>query len=282
MGPYTIQLPHFPIAESAESVQVVYEGITFTEIEKEAELTDTTYKVDRLRGVLEFNRALTGVNVSYKVTGEVYDSELVSAMTEGSIALEDSETGEVEYRPSNDYILEFALNENPADTVLVDQSGETLIYVNDPKDFIDGTYMVDSADRKVVKISKNDKTGNPISHVEIRYKTSERPGVPTNYTRAVIEKPKTVNEYPWFELDKGSVRFVAEFPEMKPEHNITIREMGLFDGPRVDDKILGFRNYPVKAFSLVRVGEARKETNTGIRITWTITLMNEEGQHFKA
>src|SRR5690606_19910773 len=120
-----------------------------------------------------------------------------------------------------------------------------------------------------------------ITIVEVTYKSKERPGVPTNYARAVIEKPKTTNEYPWFELDKGSVRFVAEFPEFTPAHNITIREMGLFDGPRADDKISGYYNYPVKAFSLVRVGETRKEVNTGIRITWTITLMNSEGQPFQ-
>ncbi len=278
MGPYTIQLPHFPVAEGVDSVQVMYEGTPFSEGE---ELTDTTYKVDRFRGVLEFNRALTGVSVSYKITGEVYDSELVSTMSSGSVAVE-NELEEIEYKESNDYTLEFSLNEDPGDTVLVDQNGEELTLAATPNDFADGTYFVDPSDRKVIQIAKNDKHGNPITHVEIRYMTKERPGIPTGYTRAIIEKPKTVNEYPWFELDKGAVRFVAEFPEMKPGHNVTIREMGLFDGPRVDDKIAGFRNYPVKAFSLVRVGETRKETNTGIRITWTITLLNEEGQPFKA
>jgi hypothetical protein len=56
--------------------------------------------------------------------------------------------------------------------------------------------------------------------------------------------------------------------------------MGLFDGPRADDKIEGFTNYPVDAFSLVRVGETRKEVTTGIRVTWTITLLNKDNQPF--
>ena len=94
-------------------------------------------------------------------------------------------------------------------------------------------------------------------------------------------KPKEVNQYPWYALDKGSIQFVAEFAEDVPNSSITVREMGLFDGPRMDDQIKGFPGYPVKAFSLVRVGEARKDTATGLRVTWTITLTNENGEPFK-
>lgn len=347
MGPFTIQLPNFPVEEG--TVKVSYEGVELTETE--GDLTDTAFKVDHFRGVVEFNRALTGLMVTYAVTGEVYDSEMVASMTAGNIpattvtptpVVGATPTGTVngtnknftlahadvdpvtlvmkadgtavevasfdpvtrvvvlvaapttgqavtaDYtrnvstttnKPSNSYTLAFAPKADSI--VLTDQSGKILAKAADNVDFGNGKFLVDSANPKVLKIAQNDVDGQAITRVEIRYLSDERPGVPTSYTRAVIEKPKTVNEYPWFELDKGAVRFVAEFPELNPAHNITIREMGLFDGPRVDDKIAGFRNYPVKAFSLVRVGEARKEVNTGIRITWTITLLNSEGQAFQ-
>lgn len=77
------------------------------------------------------------------------------------------------------------------------------------------------------------------------------------------------------------MEFVAEFPKDSPSNASTIREMGLFDGPRQEDGIKGFLNYPVKAFSLVRVGESLKDSSTGLRITWTITLKNAEGEPFK-
>lgn len=189
-------------------------------------------------------------------------------------------TTTVTNKPAN--IYKTSLTPVTGSVKVFDQDGNALALVTDQNEFGDGKFILNHAtDLKEVKISKNKADGQPITRIEMVFRSEERPGVPTNYTRAVIEKPKTVNEYPWFQLDKGAVQFVAEFPELKPSHNITIREMGLFDGPRVDDKIAGFRNYPVKAFSLVRVGEARKDVNTGIRITWTITLLNSEGQPFQ-
>src|SRR5690606_4288087 len=112
--------------------------------------------------------------------------------------------------------------------------GVEMTLATTPEELGDGKFMLDEADNKVIKVAQKDASGELITIVEVTYKSKERPGVPTNYARAVIEKPKTTNEYPWFELDKGSVRFVAEFPEFTPAHNITIREMGLFDGPRAD------------------------------------------------
>lgn len=347
MAPFTIQLPNFPVKEG--SVKINYEGIDFTEAAEE--LTDTSFEVDYFRGLVTFNRALTGLMVTYSSTGEIYDSELVSSMTAGSgsasivtptpvvnasasgivdgvnkvftlshsdvdadtlVVKVDGSAVEVESfaegarsftlptapttgqvvsadytrnvvsnvnRSFNSYKLMFAAQAGEIE--LFDQDGNKLKKVSGLEGLVDGTFFVDPQDAKLVKMSQKKADGSFITRVEVRYKSEERPGVPTQYTRAVIEKPKTVNEYPWFELDKGSVKFVAEFPEMKPAHNITIREMGLFDGPRSDDKISGFRNYPVKAFSLVRVGETRKEVNTGIRITWTITLLNADGQSFQ-
>lgn len=347
MAPFTIQLPNFPVKEG--SVKINYEGIEFTEATEE--LTDTSFKVDYLRGVVTFNRALTGLMATYSSTGEIYDSELVASMTAGSgsapivtptpvtnasasgavdgvnknftlshsdvdsstlvVKVDGSVVAVESFTPSarsftlvtaptsgqvvsadytrnvsstvnrsfNSYKLAFAAKAEEVE--LFDQDGTKLQKVAGLVDLVDGTFFVDPLDAKVIKMSQKKADGSFITRVEVKYKSDERPGVPTQYTRAVIEKPKTVNEYPWFELDKGSVKFVAEFPEMKPAHNITIREMGLFDGPRSDDKIAGFRNYPVKAFSLVRVGETRKEVNTGIRITWTITLLNADGQSFQ-
>ncbi|KAF2421684.1 DUF2460 domain-containing protein [Bacillus subtilis] len=350
MGPYTIQLPNFPVKKG--SVEVKYNELTFSEVDSPERLTDTTFYLDDLHGVVEFNRALAGVNVTYSITGEIYDTELPETMTATNVSyvtaselnqnetpvgvinginktftltkkniksgtltikksgtmLTESEitsinysTGEVilEVAPNsgetitaeyvyiheetttsdaNKYITPYEIKE---DTLkLFDQNGNELQKVDSKQDFGDGKYMLVEDNKKAVLISLKNKDSQVITRIEAIYKSDEKPGVPTNYSRAVIEKPKTVNEYPWFELDKGAVRFVAEFPELKPAHNVTIREMGLFDGPRMDDEVAGFNNYPVKAFSLVRVGETRKDVNTGIRITWTITLLNEDGKPF--
>ncbi|MEB2276913.1 hypothetical protein LAV82_23115 [Bacillus sp. ILBB4] len=348
MAPYTIQLPNFPVLTG--SLKIKYNDIEFTEAAQDAQLSDTTFKVDHVHGVISFNRALTGVMISYSVTGEIYDTELATTMTAGTITVvvptdtavtnESVGTGDgikttfnLVNKPINqgtlvvrvadsavtpasidivngqftlstppavgqtvraDYVYVKNVNTNKAmnkystlypikeNTLkILDQNGVALEKVENASDFGNGKYMLDNTDPKLIKIAQNDISGGALTKIEVVYKSDEKPGVPTNYTRAVIDKPKTINDYPWFELDKGSVRFIAEFPELKPAHNITIREMGLFDGPRAEDKIAGFRNYPVKAFSLVRVGETRKEVNTGIRITWTITLMNEEGNPFQ-
>lgn len=179
----------------------------------------------------------------------------------------------------NKYTLPY--NVKPGTLSLKDQNGEALTENNDLYTFNDAEFMVDVIDPKVVYISLKANDSSNLIKVEAVYKSDELPGVSTGYKRAVIDKPKAANIYPWFELDKGNVRFVAEFPENSFNQNVTIREMGLFDGPRVDDKIKGFKNYPVKAFSLVRVGDTVKSVDTGIRITWTITLLNEDNQPFQ-
>jgi len=139
----------------------------------------------------------------------------------------------------------------------------------------ESAFLVEN-DQSLVFYDKAADLGN----IHVYYYSNEVPGIPTNYQRQIILKPKKTNEYPWYSLDKGAVQFVAEFQEDSPNHNVTIREMGLFDGPRVEDHVKGFTKYPVKAFSLVRVGESQKDTNTGLRITWTITLLNEDGNPF--
>jgi hypothetical protein len=349
MGPFTIQLPNFPVKQ--DSVKISYNEVDFTQVESEEELADNTFIVDHLHGIVQFNRALTGVSATYSITGEIYDSELASTMTQvdisynvetdipfsetpqgvingankaftmskenikeetvivkvdGEVVVPESinvSTGRVilaeapvtrsvvtvEYtyvnieeivKEANKYNTGLHINEGTAK--VFDQNGAELSLVTTNEEFGDGKFMIgDLEETPFLHIAKNDVLGQPITKVEVVFKSDEKPGFETNYKRAVIQKPKTVNEYPWFELDNGSVRFVAEFPELSPAYNVTIREMGLFDGPRADDKVAGFRNFPVKAFSLVRVGETRKDVNTGIRITWTITLLNNEGQPFQ-
>lgn len=144
-----------------------------------------------------------------------------------------------------------------------------------------GVFFVNPQNEKELYISTRVADGSSVGNIDLAYATDERPGVPTGYKRAVIQKPKKMNEYPWFALDRGEIQFVAEYKETTPKQSVTIREMGLFDGPRADDSIRGFTNYPVSAFSLVRVAPTRKDTKTGMRITWTITLTDEEGNAFK-
>lgn len=340
MGPYTIQLPNYPL--KADSVGVTYEGTVYTEVDTEAELTDTTFVVDEARGILTFNRALTGVSITYSVTGEIYDTELAATMTGTTVSYNTTREVPVNEIPTgvvnganktftlshadikegtvvakaDGAVIEIATidYENQKITLVdavatgvsvtveyiyttvdvtstgavkykaqytitegvkvFDQNGAALIEVDTAQEFGNGTFMI-SEDKDGIILPDN------VTKIEVIYKSVDKPGFETNYKRAVIEKPKSINEYPWFELDKGAVRFVAEFPELSPAYNITIREMALFDGPRADDKIAGFRNYPVKAFSLVRVGETRKDANTGIRITWTITLLNSQSEPFQ-
>lgn len=165
-----------------------------------------------------------------------------------------------------------------------DQTGNPLVLVEQEADLVEGKFLVKtnaSNKRKTLLVPKQNTAGTLIQKLEVFYKSDEMPGEPTNYKRQVIDKPKAQSVYPWFSLDKGQVVFVAEFPEKSPTHNVTIREMGLFDGPRTDDGVRGFSNYNVKAFSLVRIGETRKEATTGLRLTWTITLMNEDDQPFR-
>lgn len=144
-----------------------------------------------------------------------------------------------------------------------------------------GTFLVNPQNEKEIFISTRVKDGSAVGNIDLAYATDERPGVPTGYKRAVIQKPKKMNEYPWFALDRGEIQFVAEYKDATPGQAVTIREMGLFDGPRADDMIRGFKNYPVSAFSLVRVAPTRKDTKTGMRITWTISLTDEDGNAFK-
>jgi hypothetical protein len=155
-----------------------------------------------------------------------------------------------------------------------------LTFVTEAKSFGDGKICVDPANKKRIIFSDKRATGEAIQDFEILYNTPAAPGAVTGYTRQVIEKPKAGIAYPWYQLDKGSVAFITEFPENVPNYNVTIREMILANGPRLDDKIDGFTNYPVDAFSIVRVGDTRKEVSTGVRITWTITLLNKDGDPF--
>jgi hypothetical protein len=222
-----------------------------------AKIRNTDFNVNSATGLITFitgKQPLTGevVTVDFKYNVNVIVFNTQRAITDGSLS--------------------------------VLGNGADLTLTADVSLLEEGTFMVDPADvaKKTILVSEKAVGGAVLAgKLEVVYASGQQPGVPTNYTRQVIMKPKDVNQYPWYALDKGSIQFVAEFAEETLGYNITIREMGLFDGPRSDDQVKGFRGYPVKAFSLVRVGETRKEVNTGIRITWTITLLNESGQPFK-
>lgn len=131
-----------------------------------------------------------------------------------------------------------------------------------------------------VTLNSKAATGDALENFVIVFESPDFKGKPTKYKREIIEKPKTENLYPWFELDKGKIQFVAEFKEEVMLQNMTIREMILANGPRTEDEIEGYDEFDVKAFSIVRVPETIKNVNTGIRITWTITLLDESSLPF--
>lgn len=189
---------------------------------------------------------------------------------------------ELEYNysiPVRAYVLS---NEPKGDVVVYDAAHEKFEKATATVDISKpGFTMINPANSKEVLVATRVKGGGAMTNIDLTYLSDERPGVPTGYKRAVIQKPKKMNEYPWFRLDRGEIQFVAEYKESTPFQSVTIREMGLFDGPRQDDGIRGYTGYPVNAFSLVRVAPTRKDTKTGIRVTWTITLTDEEGKAFK-
>ena len=177
-----------------------------------------------------------------------------------------------------DVIKEYCF-ENKYD-VIEAEDGVAFEYVETLNEVLSGKYTVDPTDSKKLIVSAKKADNELLEQVTCLYSSKEVLGIDTNYRRAVIEKPKVGNENPWFNLDKGTIQFVAEFPEDRIKQNVAIREMGLFDGPRVDDHITGFYGQPVNAFSLVRTGETLKDANTGLRITWTIKLTNEKNEAF--
>jgi hypothetical protein len=262
-SPFVTQLNQFPVANG--SVVVEYDNVKLAEVDSLDKLAEGTFFVDAKYGKVYFHRALTGLLITYHITGEQYTLKLPSSLTAGSLA--------------NSLIVPL---DHPVKTAKVfGYSSQTeFTLVTDEASFGDGKFMLDATKPNQLIVSKNKADGTAVNGIEVVYVSDEAPGFATGYGRSIIEKPKTGVVYPWYQLDKGTVSFVAEFPENVPAFDVTIREMGLFDGPRADDKIEGFSNYPVHAFSLVRVGESRKEVNTGIRVTWTITLLNKDGQPF--
>ncbi|RHW31984.1 hypothetical protein [Oceanobacillus profundus] len=346
VAPYTIKLEHAPAKK--ETIKVTYNEIELEEVEQLDQVIEGKYYVDYYHGLIYFNRAMTGLMVSFETTGQIMEhkkatnldakdafvtitdetpigdvdgsnkvfnlvhgdvTEVSKVLLNGAEVPAGTSAGQYRLNISNgtvtfntapdegseikvDYIFkkqvlaftaEYKIDENK-EVILFDQNFKELTKGGDTNAFVnDGVFVIDTTDNtnKTILIAQKDDVGEQIRDLELFYYSDEKPGVPTNYTRQVVLKPKEVNQYPWYALDKGSIQFVAEFAEDVPNSSITVREMGLFDGPRMDDQIKGFPGYPVKAFSLVRVGEARKDTATGLRVTWTITLTNENGEPFK-
>jgi hypothetical protein len=243
--------------------------------------TQTTFKLTQT-GII-VNSVTVNVNGTTLVAPDDYTVNYAENEIVLAAAPDNGTTITVQYEYKTNalkYVLSYAIQDELIR--MFDQNQAPLALVQ-KEEFAPGSFMIDENDteRKTILVHPKLTDGSNVATLDVYYKTLEMPGVPTNYRRQIILKPKTAPEYPWFELDKGSVQFVAEFHENVPNYNVTIREMGLFDGPRADDHVKGYDGYPVKAFSLVRVGETRKDVSTGIRITWTITLLNENGEPFK-
>ncbi|CDQ41823.1 hypothetical protein [Virgibacillus salexigens] len=347
VAPYTIQLEHAPVKPG--SVAISYNSVKLEKVETLDEVAEGKYYMDERYGKAYFNRALTGLMVSFETTGQIMQDEKVSNLitkdielqvigetpsgdlngsnrrfdlsfgrietitvkVDGNVISEGIRSDEYKLNSYDDYayiyfgsapaegsvitvdyditktvnVLETDYTINPSkELLLLDQNKSILKFKEDIQELrTNNVYVLDPEDtsNKTVLISQELMNNEILTNLELYYYSDEKPGVPTNYSRQVVLKPKDVNEYPWYALDKGSVQFVAEFEENVPNSSVTIREMGLFDGPRMDDHIKGFTGYPVKAFSLVRVGEARKDLATGLRVTWTITLTNENGDPFQ-
>lgn len=352
VAPYEIQLPHRDIID--ETLIVTYDGKVFEHVTDAADLAEGKVLVNKVKGTLEFDRALSNVQAAYEITGKVFDEELIATMPAGANAVETVVTNTPVSNVSvigtpDDELKEFKLSHQNIvkDTLIVTVDGTALTaeeiesidtvegkfvlvtaptigqvikasyerpvtstvshttriynlaheaqveglhleaedgvafeYVETLNEVLSGKFTIDPTNAKKLIVSAKKADGEPVQRVLCLYKSEEVLGIDTNYRRAVIEKPKVGNEHPWFNLDKGTIQFVAEFPEDRIKQNVTIREMGLFDGPRVDDHITGFYGQPVNAFSLVRTGETLKDANTGLRITWTIKLTNEKNEAF--
>lgn len=153
-----------------------------------------------------------------------------------------------------------------------DLLGEKELTKEEGEPFVEGQYQVLEG-----AILINPGT---VTNVAVSVKDDQYQGEKTNYKRQVIQKDKTPTFYPWYELDKGVVNFVAEFEEGVFAQNFTIREMMLCNGPREEDGIEGFNGYKTKAFSLVRIPEVPVPTNVGIRVTWSIKLMDKDNKPY--
>ncbi len=114
------------------------------------------------------------------------------------------------------------------------------------------------------------KFAEQLSGVAVTYQSTV--SYPTQYKRALIEKPTDGPAYPYFDYNAGTVTFVAEFPPGVPNYNMFVRELALFDGPRAEDNVEGWGQEKAKMFSIARIAPFLKDTKTGLRITWTISL----------
>jgi|SRR5579875_1787276 len=338
--PYYIQLPNFPVVP--ESLDIEYGKNKLTPVNDMSALSDLTYYVDAKHGKVYFNRTLSGLFVTYSVTGEQYKLVPSSSLTSTSVTrtitkevpvgVVDGVNGTFTLAKQNivsgsevvtvsgvvkarglDYninnttgVITFVAGRIPAagSNISVDYKsnatariinldysvksanileygvGNSFTLVTDDNAFGKGTFKIDPSNPKQIIISDKNNDGSTVVNYEVFYQSDDAPGVPTGYKRAIIQKPKTGIAYPWYQLDKGTVTFIADFPEHTPNYDVVIREMILCNGPRPEDQIEGYNGFPVDAFSLVRIGETRKEASTGIRVSWTITLLNQDNQPF--
>lgn len=109
-----------------------------------------------------------------------------------------------------------------------------------------------------------------LTGVSVTYRSEQ--AYATQYGRALIERPTTAPDYPYYNYKDGTLTLVAELPPGVPNYNITVRELGLFNGPRVADGIEGWGDIAAKMFAVSRVSPITKTTRDGLRVKWTVAL----------
>ena len=75
--------------------------------------------------------------------------------------------------------------------------------------------------------------GENVPHVSVKFKTVGK--FKTNYHRAVIEKPKSGINYPYYDYSERKVTYVAKFEEGNPNAPVRIKSLALFSKPLASD-----------------------------------------------
>ena len=75
--------------------------------------------------------------------------------------------------------------------------------------------------------------GENVPHVSVKFETVGK--FKTNYHRAVIEKPKSGINYPYYDYSERKVTYVAKFEEGNPNVPVRIKSLALFSKPLASD-----------------------------------------------
>lgn len=285
--PFQIKLPHEGI--KPETLLLKKGNVTFTSVNDLANVSNTAFHLDKEMGIITFGSIVSDIETTYEVTGQRH----VHANTSGGFyrygtMINSTAADNVKIGNKISITLPFVPTAVDGDFYVrgIDaNSGNTLVFTKSADTTI-GSYSYDATLRKIEIYYKDDSTTYEI--LEILAMPAQNAGYETNYRRGLLLKPKTGPEYPWYSLDDNKVTFIAEFGEFlsgvavsdqrgRMINPVTIREMMLVSGPRTDDAIAGYQNWPNKAFSLIRIPETIKDPKTGMRILWTIQLSFTQG-----